>query len=616
MNGESFFDESNAGLLEKFTIWKKLGAHEVNGPAIEEIVFQGWLCRTEAGSQSLKERFFVMTNEKLYYKKKPADPTFKGYLSLGFVRLISPSASEIETKEGASTTIRIRFVQNLKFSDLFARSKVELDAWLNALAARVVRVDFHERFKVRAVVGKGAFGKVYLAGDAFGKDFAVKAFSKDVLSKQARGRAALCNEVEILRKLDYSNIMKLYEVHETTNSIYLVCEFLSGGTLTDYLRSSTDFLPDKAVLAIVFGLLAAVAGMASSGIVHRDLKPENLILSTADGEIGPGSVKVVDFGLATRIEGEYLYSRCGTPGYVAPEVVAAEGKESTFRVSSKADIFAVGVVAYLMLTGESPFETGDAKQTLKRTIECKVNYQHPRLREKNPAIINLLRGMLTAKPSTRLSARDAIRSEVFQELGFTVPKFDDSEYPNEEDLGDMDLAAMDEDCRVSESIRSLEARSIAIKKGCGSASDANSIKMDVDDTTRTSNSHNSGNLLKKSILRRMASNNVNGVGNNLQVPLSGGDFIDASPMAGFLSPANTGTKFLLKPQMEDDVLESPHGVPTRVIHTQSATQSPNPALRSISGKDKLGTPARQCSLFAGARSINYDDHPEDSAQEK
>ncbi len=595
MNGESFFDELNNGNLDKFSLWKKLSPQEVGGPPPDKIVFQGWLCRTEAGSESLKERFFVVTNDRIYYKKKPTDLTFKGYLSLGIVRLVCPKAVELESKD-QENNLRLRFIQNLKFSDLFARSKVELETWLNVLTTRVVRTDFHDRFKVRAVIGKGAFGKVYLASDASGKDFAVKAFTKEVLQKQSRGRSALINEVDILRGLDNPNIMRLYEVHETTNSIYLVCEFLSGGTLTDYLRSSPDFLPDQAVLVLILGLLSAVANMAANGIVHRDLKPENIILKSMDSP-GPGEVKVVDYGLATRIDSEYLYTRCGTPGYVSPEVIASEGKESTFRVNSKADIFAVGVIAYLMFTGEPPFESSDAKQTLKRTLECKVNFNHPRLQDKNPAILDLLRGMLANIPSQRLSAREALRSDVFKEFDYKPYQYE--ECPEEEDL-----AAMDEDCRVSETIRSLEQRSIAIKKSAGSGSGVNSIKIEIDDTTRASNSQNSGNLLKKSLLKRMASNHQANIDrNSLKIPLTGGDLVDASPCSnfGFLSPAMNGNLFALRPSGEEDVIDNLQLNSMRSQHTQSATNSPMPIPRI----GATGT-SRQCSIFHKSDSVNVD----------
>ena len=103
--------------------------------------------------------------------------------------------------------------------------------------------------------------------------------------------------------------MKLVEVHESSNSMYLICEYLKGGSLSDFLCKQTTFLPDKAVLTIVLGLLAAIDAMHHGGVVHRDLKPENIMLARdcSAEDLRVNDVRVVDFGLATKIDGDYLY---------------------------------------------------------------------------------------------------------------------------------------------------------------------------------------------------------------------------------------------------------------------------------------------------------------------
>ncbi len=496
MSEESFFDELIENTLDKFSLWNKISKEEASGPSSDEIVHQGWLCRPDSSSGSLLQRFFVVTNNRIYYKKNQTDPTFKGYLSLGFVRMICPTAEELEGND-VTKKLKISFIHNLKISNLFARSLEELETWLIALTPRVVRTDFRGRFNVRAFVGQGAFAKVYLASDPSGNDFAVKVFDKHTLLEQPGSRSNLINEVNILRGLDNPNIMKLYEIHEDENSIYLVCEFLSGGTLREFLQSSTELLSDKTVLSIILGLLNAVAYMSMNRIVHKDLKPENVILKKTK-RVGPADIKVIDYGLSARIDSENLYKRSGTPGYVSPELILSEEGESKYKINSKADVFAVGVIAYLLFTGGSLFECGNARQTLKRTAQCNVDFNHPLLQNKSPAIINLLRGMLVRNPNQRFSASEALKSEAFEEFTYKLRCFDKC-------VEEGDIPAMDENCGLSETIHNLENQYLPkFRENFNSGTD--SIKIDNCEATRTSDVKVSESPINNSPCQIMASN--------------------------------------------------------------------------------------------------------------
>lgn len=126
-----------------------------------------------------------------------------------------------------------------------------------------------------------------------------------------------------MRSIDHEYAMCLKEVHESKNSVYLVLELLEGGELFNYV-SKKGSLSISESSCIMRCLLEALAYMDSRGIMHRDLKPENMILKLKDVPLEQNMLKLVDFGLATRynIE-EYLFKRCGTPGFVAPEVINA-----------------------------------------------------------------------------------------------------------------------------------------------------------------------------------------------------------------------------------------------------------------------------------------------------
>ena len=157
-----------------------------------------------------------------------------------------------EDLEKPEDKLKLRFIRNLKFTDLFAKNEAECREWIKHLGSVMVRTDFHERYEVKRVLGEGGFAKVYLARNTETNNLvAVKAFKKENLNIQSRGRAAVRNEVDVLQQIDHQNIMKLYEVHESSNSLYLVCEYLNGGSLVDYLKKAEKLLTYKDICSVV-----------------------------------------------------------------------------------------------------------------------------------------------------------------------------------------------------------------------------------------------------------------------------------------------------------------------------------------------------------------------------
>ena len=110
--------------------------------------------------------------------------------------------------------------------------------------------------------------------------FAVKAFSKEYLLGQKKGKESLLNEINIMKELNHEGIMRLYEVHESQNSIYLILELLDGGELMDYIGKNKDKMKVSEYKHIMFSMLKALKYMSSKNIMHRDLKPDNMILKS------------------------------------------------------------------------------------------------------------------------------------------------------------------------------------------------------------------------------------------------------------------------------------------------------------------------------------------------
>ena len=139
--------------------------------------------------------------------------------------------------------------------------------------------------------------------------------------------------------MHHENIIKLYEVYESDNHVNLILELLKGGELFDRIVKKGHYTESDAC-ALMRRLLSALDYMHQRGIMHRDIKPENLILKSNEDDT---DIKIADFGLAAFVaSGEQLFKRCGTPGYVAPEILDDQPYDQ------KVDVFSAGVILYIL----------------------------------------------------------------------------------------------------------------------------------------------------------------------------------------------------------------------------------------------------------------------------
>mmetsp|Transcript_95448 Transcript_95448/g.269746 ORF Transcript_95448/g.269746 Transcript_95448/m.269746 type:complete len:595 (-) Transcript_95448:54-1838(-) len=244
------------------------------------------------------------------------------------------------------------------------------------------------------VLGSGLSGPVLLAsGRADGRKYAVKTFKKRGLSP--RHREELKNEAELYLTLDHPHIAHLEMVFETDQILHLVMEYMGGGELYDRLAAEKQYTEEKAA-STCYQMLLAVAYLHARQIAHRDLKLENFLYESADSQ----HLKLIDFGFAKFWNVDTVMSQaCGSVHYVAPEVL-----RHSYTV--QADMWSIGVVAYMLLTG-SPAFFGTDSEVLAKVRAGRPHYSSRFTRLSQPAQA-FVKELLVRDPARRLTAARAL----------------------------------------------------------------------------------------------------------------------------------------------------------------------------------------------------------------
>ena len=258
-------------------------------------------------------------------------------------------------------------------------------------------------------IGKGGFGKVLqVRNKKTNKLYACKKLSKLNIHNLDRFE----KEIEILKKLDHPNIVKLYEVFESENSLYLIMEECNGGELFDRILNrinNDNMYTEKEACLIIQQVMSAIEYCHNNGIAHRDLKPENL-LYLKEGSEEDNPIKVVDFGLSRNIDiKKILSSKVGTAYYVAPEILAGNYNE-------KCDIWSSGVILYILLSGEPPFNGPSDSDILSKIKSYKYDFPAEKWNNISMEAKDLISKMLLPEKE-RLSA-----SQVLQHPWFNLVK--------------------------------------------------------------------------------------------------------------------------------------------------------------------------------------------------
>ncbi|CAD8174342.1 unnamed protein product [Paramecium pentaurelia] len=347
---------------------------------------------------------------------------------------------QIENVEKLGDPIKLRLFKDEQDKYELIAHQLIITQWRWFLGKRINQYGFHHLFKVFKKIGKGNFASVYLAERVEdGQQMAIKAFSKSIAYAEENGKEGLINEIKLMRQVDHPNIIKLYEVNETANSLYICLELLEGGQLYEQLKKKVIFT-NKEIQTIIKGLLEGLKHIHSKDIMHRDIKLENILFKKQNAI---DTVCLADFGLATYVhEKIYLYSRCGTPGFVAPEVLNI--KDLSTKYDKVCDIYSLGLVFHLLLTGKSVFPGRSYTTIVNLNKEAKIQWNSSIFELIPKPAFDLLRRMLETDPKQRISAQEALKHEYFNAFNVSnLGQFDDE---------NMDI---DDSCKLDQQLQKI-----------------------------------------------------------------------------------------------------------------------------------------------------------------
>ncbi|RRT67823.1 hypothetical protein B296_00036055 [Ensete ventricosum] len=287
------------------------------------------------------------------------------------------------------------------------------------------------RFEVGKLLGAGTFAKVYVARDVRTDELvAIKALDKESILKSGLV-AHIKREIAILRRVRHPYIVQLFEVMATKTKIYFVMEYVRGGEL--FSRVSKGRLLEDTARRYFQQLISAVAFCHARGVFHRDLKPENLLVDDH------GDLKVSDFGLsavAEQMRGDGLFHTfCGTPAYVAPEVLSRRGYDG-----AKIDVWSCGVILFVLMAGYLPFHDRSIVAMYRKIY--KGVFRCPRWFSQD--LVHLLHRLLDVNPQTRITIPEIMENPWFRK-GFRHVRFyiednqlhsidDPQDYPEDDQL--------------------------------------------------------------------------------------------------------------------------------------------------------------------------------------
>ncbi|CAG9333935.1 unnamed protein product [Blepharisma stoltei] len=315
-------------------------------------------------------------------------------------KIIEPFVEKIQDEKKYG----FRISQGIVKRHFYVKSLTELDDWLDRLSRVAIMTDIKNDFDFKSLLGTGSYSYVYLATDLEnGQEYAIKCIPKYQL-QSIEHFSALINEIEIMKSLDHPRIIKIHKIYESPHHVHLVLDYAQGGDLFQRIGTNGPITEKKAII-LIKNLLNVIEYLNSKNIVHRDIKLQNIFMVSKNNDT---EIKLGDFGLSC-INTEKLTQICGSPGFTAPEILKRD------IYGSKVDVFSVGIVLFMLLTGKTPWSAKNKKELVLQNRDCKVPFAEALSSQNSREMIKLVKKLMMPNPNSRPSASQILRSRYLRE---------------------------------------------------------------------------------------------------------------------------------------------------------------------------------------------------------
>ena len=266
------------------------------------------------------------------------------------------------------------------------------------------------KYKVTNKIGEGSYGAVYLAFNLYTKQkVAIKRIVKN--KENEIDELELKNEINILKKLDHPNILKIIEFYSSEHSYYIITDYCANGELYDQIKYKYN---ENQLAVLFYQVLSGIAYLHTNNIVHRDLKLENILITEIETNKKTNDryfwIKIIDFGTAKFFDkNKKEKSVVGSSYYIAPEVLKKSYNE-------KCDTWSIGVILYMLIVGRAPFDGSDDEEIINNIKKGKYNSQHKKLLESSEEVQDLVKNLLQIDVKKRFSAIEALKHPWFKKF--------------------------------------------------------------------------------------------------------------------------------------------------------------------------------------------------------
>ena len=365
----------------------------------EKITYENYIYKVST-TNKLKKYYLVLINKDIYYYKNEDKKEVMGMHNLSGCFVKDNGTKILNDKTYYSFTL----VFPSKERSFYCNSKDIYENFTQKLKEAFGYLNFFDYYEMLDDLGEGIFGSVKLGVEKKTKErVAIKIIKK----KKAKPSdiELVRTEIDVMKLCHHPNVVHLLDHFENAEYIFIVMEYIRGGRLTDYMKEKKFNFSEKRAAELIYEIAVGVKYLHKYGIIHRDLKPDNIMLTEANDK---GHIKIMDFGLSKILgKKEKTSDGFGTLTFVSPEVLIRK------PYNKEIDIWSIGVILYLMLSGDLPFddEEDDEQKIAKSIVFNEVEFPQKKFGNKSKEVIDLIKRCLTKEPKDRIKVDEIIKSD-------------------------------------------------------------------------------------------------------------------------------------------------------------------------------------------------------------